>query len=358
MPPPRPSRFRTRLTAAVVTFVVLIAIAASLALRGLTDFDLSGRYIENLTFDSAGKSLSGTLVLPDENHDGPIAIMVHGDGPQDRFSSDAYLPLINALLDHGIGIYSWDKAGIGHSTGNWLDQSMTDRAVETKAAFDMVSAKRPTQQGKIGLLGFSQAGWVIPKASPLIANNAFNVIIGGAVNWQDQGAFYTRQRLLTEGLSDTEISERIAESLKRDEVTFALDADYQSYIAATNDPHPISEDRFGFVKRNINSDATADLKRLRAPTLAIFGADDLNVDARNDAAIYRDLLEGRHPQNEVTLIADATHGLLRAGMFNYQLAHQMPLDRQILFLVMGQYAFASEAIDHITKWINSAHRAN
>lgn len=358
MPPPRPSRFRARLTAAVVTFVVLIAIAASLVLRGLTDFDLSGRHIEDLTFTSAGNTLSGTLVLPDENHDGPIAIVVHGDGPQDRFSGDAYLPLINALLDRGIGVFSWDKAGVGQSTGNWLDQSMTDRAIEAKAAFEMVQAKRKPQQGKIGLLGFSQAGWVIPKASPMIDNNAFNVIIGGAINWQDQGAFYTRQRLLAEGFSDAEISEQIAESLKRDEATFAPDADYQSYLATTADPNPMSENRFYFVKRNITSDAVADLKRLRAPTLAVFGTEDLNVDASNDEAIYRDLLDGLNPRNEVTLIPDATHGLLRAGLFNYQLAHQMPLDRQILFLMMGQYVYASGVIDHISSWIHQASSEN
>ena len=40
---------------------------------------------------------------------------------------------------------------------------------------------------KVGYLGFSQAGWVIPIAATQ-SNPDFSVIIGGAVNWRDQGA--------------------------------------------------------------------------------------------------------------------------------------------------------------------------
>lgn len=337
----------------VFLFTSLVcALLIGFTLIGLSDFDLSDRDITELSFTHHENMLSGILVLPDTNHDGPIALLVHGDGPQDRFSKEVYLPLINALLDQGIGIYSWDKAGIGQSAGNWLDQSMDDRAHEAVAAYDMIVATRQVPADKVGFIGFSQAGWVIPKAGKLIPELAFNVVIGGAVNWQDQGAYYMRQRLLTAGTAHHDIDTQIAESRKRDAVIFAPDADYETYLAITTSPDPMTMDRYSFVKRNISADAKNDLMHLKTPFLALFGVDDLNVDALTDSRIYQNILIGRHPQNAVTLIPDATHGLLRSNLFNYQLASEMPKERQFLFAAMGRYAYVPDVIDHMANWIH------
>ncbi|VCU61916.1 hypothetical protein EPIB2_993 [Tritonibacter mobilis] len=37
------------------------------------------------------------------------------------------------MADASIGVLFWDKAGVGASTGNWLNQSMEDRANEALA---------------------------------------------------------------------------------------------------------------------------------------------------------------------------------------------------------------------------------
>lgn len=330
-------------------------------MNGMMDFDLSERSVTEIGFDHGPDHLSGSLILPNQHHDGPIALIIHGDGPQDRFSGDGYLPLFNALLDQNIGIYSWDKAGIGDSSGNWLDQSMKDRATEAVVAFDMIASKRPQSAGKIGFLGFSQAGWVIPKAANLTPENAFGVIIGGAVNWQDQGAFYTRRRLLAEGKAEPEISDEITRTQTRDAVIFAPDADYTSYLETVGQdaPAPMTEDRFNFVKRNITADAKDDLARVTSPILALFGADDLNVDAKTDFATYQSILTGRNAHNEIVLFTDATHGLLRSGLFNYQLAADMPATTQLLFTVMGRDAYAPGAINKLSTWIgNVTGKAN
>ncbi|WP_414716239.1 alpha/beta hydrolase family protein, partial [Thalassospira sp. UBA1131] len=175
MPSPRRIRYRHLVRGTFVLFVLLVAVPGSLALVGLSDFDISNRPTKQISFALGDAVLSGSLILPDAQHTGPIALLVHGDGPQDRFAGDGYLPVINALLDRGIGIYSWDKAGVGESTGNWLSQSMNDRANEAVAAYDAIKTAYPDRGQKIGFIGFSQAGWVIPKASRMIPDNAFNV---------------------------------------------------------------------------------------------------------------------------------------------------------------------------------------
>mgnify|MGYP003117723773 FL=1 len=351
MPSPRRIRYRHLVRVAFILLVLLVAVPGSLALIGLSDFDISDRPTEQISFAHDGAVLSGSLILPDAQHTGPIALLVHGDGPQDRFADDGYLPLINALLDRGIGVYSWDKAGVGESTGNWLSQSMNDRAKEAVAAYKAIKTAHPDSGQKIGFIGFSQAGWVIPKASRMIPDHAFNVIIGGAVNWQNQGDFYTRQRLLADGATQAEINDQIERNRVRDAVIFAPEATYETYLANIDDQHPMTSGRFEFVKRNITSDATADLGLLETPMLAMWGRDDLNVDAKTDAAIYRNILIGRHPANEVIVIPDATHGLLRSNLFNYQLSSEMPTSRQMLYVALGRHAYVPGTFDKIADWI-------
>ncbi|KXJ57893.1 MAG: hypothetical protein AXW12_19510 [Thalassospira sp. Nap_22] len=358
VPSPRRIRYRRLVRGTIVLFVLLVAVPGSLALVGLSDFDISNRTTKQISFAHDDAVLSGSLILPDAQHTGPIAVLVHGDGPEDRLAGDGYLPLINALLDRGIGIYSWDKAGVGESTGNWLSQSMNDRANEAVAAYDAIKTAHPGSRQQIGFIGFSQAGWVIPKASRMIPDNAFNVIIGGAVNWQDQGDFYTRQRLLADGATQEDIERQIERNHVRDTVIFAPDASYETYLANTNDPSPMASERFEFVNRNITSDAKADLAQLETPTLAMWGHDDLNVDAKSDADIYRDILIGRHPENEVVVIPDATHGLLRSNLFNYQLSREMPTSRQMLYVALGRYAYAPGTFDKIAGWIKQVVEAS
>ncbi|WP_336080683.1 alpha/beta hydrolase family protein [Thalassospira sp. CH_XMU1448-2] len=355
MPSPRQSRPANKFNTTTLLIAALIILPAVYFMNGMMDFDLSERSVTEIGFDHGPDHLSGSLILPNQNHDGPIALIIHGDGPQDRFSGDGYLPLFSALLDQNIGIYSWDKAGIGESTGNWLDQSMNDRATEAVAAFKMITLQRPGNAGKIGFLGFSQAGWVIPKAAQITPDNAFGVIIGGAVSWQDQGAYYTRQRLLAEGKTDREITDAITRRKTRDAVVFAPDADYNSYLETVGQdtPAPMSEDRFNFVKRNISADAKDDLARVASPILALFGADDLNVDARTDFETYQTILAGGNAHNQTILFADATHGLLRSGLFNYQLASDMPATTQLLFTVMGRDAYAPGVLNRLSTWIGN-----
>jgi hypothetical protein len=186
-----------------VMFVIGIG-AAFWVVRGLSDFDLTGHSIREVSFELDDAVLSGTLVMPMDATNPPIALIVHGDGAQDRFSAGGALPLINALVDAGIGVFTWDKAGVGESTGNWLDQTMEGRADEALAALQAISALDDTNLDQVGFLGFSQAGWVLPRVANQIVP-AFTVLVGGAVSWRDQGTYYNRVRMGSEGVAEEEI---------------------------------------------------------------------------------------------------------------------------------------------------------
>lgn len=91
----------------------------------LDDFDFDNTIQQELTFESQGNTLSGTLLLPGSGQPAAVAIIIHGDGPQDRYSDMGYSPLFNTLTDAGIAVFSWDKAGVGSSqeTG-WINQCL------------------------------------------------------------------------------------------------------------------------------------------------------------------------------------------------------------------------------------------
>lgn len=289
---------------------------AFLVARGLSDFDLSEHSIREVSFEFNETILSGTLVMPSDVSNPPIAILVHGDGAQDRFSSGGYLPLINTLVDAGIGILSWDKAGVEASTGNWLDQTMDDRAAETLAAMHTIAALHEVKIGQIGFLGFSQAGWVLPR----VANQttpAFTVIVGGAVSWRNQGTYYSRIRMGSEGITPEIIEQSLVDRSRRYDAIFEAPAERAS--AAGMDPA-----RFRFVAGSYWEDSTEIISSMKGPVLAIWGEEDLNVDTRSDAKIFREKLKPLGKNRDVVMVPNATHGLLRANLFNYQLSSDWP----------------------------------
>lgn len=325
-------------------FGLFLIVAVVVMMMRLADHDLAGGQSEPFVFSSGENQLDGTLWLPD----GPVQaaiVLVHGDGPQDRTSGDGYAPFINTMLNAGIAVASWDKQGIGGSTGNWLSQSMDDRAAETVAALQVLQER--FEGKRVGALGFSQAGWVLPKLSDGDAD--FVVLVGAAVSWQQQGEYYTRTRLerTDPAMGAAGLDAILVQNSEYNARLFGRDAVYDPAAL----PDGMSEARWGFIQRNRLADATADLRQLSLPLLAIWGADDLNVDAVHDAAVYEIALENAHRATRRHVFPGATHGLLKARSYNYQLVSQWPWHAQLRFLWEGRGAYAPGTLDMITNWI-------
>jgi dienelactone hydrolase len=327
-----------------VAILVAISIAAIFwVVRGLSDFDLSEHTQQEVTFVVDDAVLSGTLILPKDVISPPIAIIVHGDGAQDRFSNGGALPLISTLTDAGIGVFSWDKAGVGTSSGNWLNQTMDDRADEALAALQAVSRLDGIEGNRVGFLGFSQAGWVLPRVANRIVPS-FTIIVGGAVSWRDQGTYFNRVELTSQGVTADMIEQRLADRIRDNDIVFGVSADPSS-------SPEMEAERFRFVAGAYWEDSTQSIPNMNGPILAVWGEDDLNVDAHNDSAIFREQLMPLSDIRQVVMVNNATHGLLRADLFNYQLPSQWPWYLQYIFLGMGQKAFAEHSLDQITDWI-------
>lgn len=254
----------------------------------------------------AGK-LSGTLVLPKKSSGKlGLVLFIHGDGPINASHNDGYKPLWERLARLGYASLSLDKRGIGGSEGNWLDQSIEDRVEEARQAIAWAKAQPQIDANRIGVWGASQAGWVIPKLAgkePL----AFSILVSPAINWLRQGAYHTRQQMKNEGRSEVEIQAEEARNAKVREL-LSRQTSYDEYLASAEESNPMSKERWTFVSKNYQADATEDLRHFQSPVLLLLGTADIHVDWQETERVYREHLKPEWLT--VAVFPDTEHSML------------------------------------------------
>ncbi|MER7486125.1 alpha/beta hydrolase [Streptomyces sp. NPDC126497] len=274
-------------------------------------YDMDERRV---TIRHGGHTLNGVLAVPEDGreHHG-LVVYVHGDGPVDATHDDGYKPLWEANAEAGYASLSWDKPGVAGAPGNWLDQSMDDRAEEAAAAIAWARARPDIDGDRIGLWGASQAGWVLPKIAAKTPVS-FVIAVSPAVNWLQQGRYNLLAELRADGASAARTKAEIAKS---DTTRRLLErrATFAEYVKATRgDTDGMTADRWGFISRNYTADATQDLRALRGiPVLLALAGRDTNVDTADTERTYHKVLDTAGALT-VRHYPDATHSLLKRSI--------------------------------------------
>ena len=209
-------------------------------------------HTEEISFISQGARISGTLYTPPVSH--AAVVLVHGSGQESRMREFATL-----LAASGCVVLTYDKRGVGASEGIYAGPEVGTNNIDStnlhllaqdaRAAVNVLKQKLPSLP--TGLLGFSQAGWIIPLAAidnPLVQ---FMVLFSGpTVTTLEQlrFQFYTAGR--------TDFWEHHTE------------ADAREHLK--NDP-----DRFQFA----STDPKEALATLSIPGLWLFGGKDIQIPA-------------------------------------------------------------------------------
>jgi len=207
---------------------------------------------KNIKFSSEGVSLSGTIFKPD--HVSAAVVIVHGSGQEKRMVEFATL-----LAETGIAVLTYDKRGVGESGGTYAGPEVGTNNVDAlnlnllsldaSAAVNTLSKDLRNNRINIGLIGGSQAGWIIPLAAKKNNKIKFMTIFSGAlitVKQQLRFQFYTNGN---SGFWDTHTEE-----------------DARKHIMT--DP-----DRYEFT----DTDPCNTLAQLSVPGLWIFGGKDIQV---------------------------------------------------------------------------------
>ena len=132
---------------------------------------------EDVRFSNGDVQLAGTLITPTTQGPHPAVILVHASGAEDR---EYLLPFARFLIRHGMAVLGYDKRGVGASTGDWNKASFDDLAGDVVAAFEYLKSRSDIRRAEIGMLGWSQAGWVMPLAATRAKDLAFLISISGA----------------------------------------------------------------------------------------------------------------------------------------------------------------------------------
>ncbi|WP_271217451.1 alpha/beta hydrolase family protein [Streptosporangium carneum] len=280
---PKRSRGLRRLLTAL-SALLLAAVAATGAVVWQHTYDLRE---ERVTIPNGRQRLDGVLALPTSGR-GPygLVVFVHGDKPIDATHDGFYRPMWEAFARSGYASLSWNKPGVAGSGGDWLAQSMEDRADEVTAALAWARTRADIDPRRMGLWGGSQAGWVMPKVAARTPDLRFVIAVSPAINWLRQGRYNLLAELRAEGAPPAAVKA----ALERRETTLRLlraGATFEEYHKTVADTGDMTAARWGFIARNHRADATEDLSRARVPTLLILAGHDLNVDVAETEAVYR-----------------------------------------------------------------------
>jgi len=217
---------------------------------GLNAQSLDSLSTKKMTFSSEGINLAGSIYQPKKPQ--AALVIVHGSGQEVRMTEFAEL-----LAKNGFLILSYDKRGVGESEGIYAGPEVGTNNIDStnlnllaKDASAAVNTLHEMEKNiPIGLIGFSQAGWIIPivaDKNPLVE---FMVLFScPTITSMEQLRF----QFYTDGDKDfwkNHTEEEVREHIK-------------------NDP-----DRYQFV----TSDPKISLSNLSIPGLWIFGEKDIQI---------------------------------------------------------------------------------
>jgi dienelactone hydrolase len=125
----------------------------------------------------------------------PAVVIGHGSGETRK---DDYRFLAHEMLLRGFAVLRYDKRGVGESTGSYSmvgvgnsERMFADLSSDMAAGAEFLRTQRDVDRARVGLMGFSQAGWIIPLAAKR-SNAAFMVIMVGPTVTVGQEIYYSR----------------------------------------------------------------------------------------------------------------------------------------------------------------------
>jgi uncharacterized protein len=275
-----------------------------------------------LTAESGDVLFTGSVWLPPVK---PVAtVLMHpGSGASDR-NNDVYFPPIREhMLEAGIAVCSFDKRGVGGSTGRWQDAGIIEQADDLIACLAVLAAD-PAVPGPVGLFGHSQGGWVAVEAAGRGPEIAFVIANSGpGVTPAEQERYAHRTYLAAAGVTDREMLDalepfdQLVAALRLgatfEDIRMQLESEQLPAVYRSRDLvlFPDDEELWAFLLRIFDYDPRLALERIEIPVLALFGADDALVPVEESVAVYREAVQ---PQLlTVTVFAGADHRLQAAN---------------------------------------------
>jgi dipeptidyl aminopeptidase/acylaminoacyl peptidase len=294
---------------------------------------------QEITFNNPidGTQLSGTLTQPKSSDKTPAVILIHGSGPHNRnlrfFSGkQLFKDLAEHLTNNGIAVLRYDKRGVGKSKGQFIPFDMENFSSDGIAGIDYLKTVPGIDTTKIGAIGISQGGLVVPMMIKNCPGIKFAVLLGGPGTWGKE-FIYSSQLAITKaaGFNDDEIKQMTAvfdslwPLLIKDELQVDEEINGKEWLRKLwTYIDPESRNDFGFLDKNVDFwfdqyrgetirrfydyDPAGTIKSISCPVLAMTGDKDVQVPSKaNLLAIETALKNGNCPDYKIIELENHNH---------------------------------------------------
>lgn len=132
--------------------------------------------------------LAGTITEPQGVGPHPGIVIIHGAERGQRYFYDIWVGLYTSF---GLTVLTYDKRGIGSSTGQYPGEAPTESALTTyagdaSAALNFLAHWPLVDPRRVGFHGGSQGGWTVPLAISRHPQAAFAILISAPATTVDQ----------------------------------------------------------------------------------------------------------------------------------------------------------------------------
>ncbi len=227
-------------------------------------------------FTCSGAVLAGTLYLPKGPGRHPAVVWVHGSGEAPRLT---YGGLVAAFVNSGVAVLSYDKRGVGASQGVCCpgDESHFNLlAADADGAVNALRSRPDIDPRRIGLVGASQAGWIVPLAAARSRHRvALTALISGPAVTTGEEAVWSR-------------------------------------LAGEDEPGRLSKEKKAEIARRLGPsgfDPLPFIAQMSVPGLWLYGGQDKSIPAERSAAVLRRLRRSQGKDFTVVVFPNADHNL-------------------------------------------------
>ena len=282
---------------------------------------------QEVTFKNGDVTLAGTLLLPASKGKHPAVVFTHGGGPQLR---EVFWGLGYLFAARGFVVLSYDKRGVGKSTGSWGEASFQDLADDAVAAARFLQARTDVAANQIGFWGQSQGGWIAPLAASRMSEAAFAIALsGGGLSPAEQELLDSENELKKAGYTASEINEALAfQKLKNEIIASPTSNDkWDEYARAraiakdkkwfrhpgidVRGPEKRDDPFWTHMRRFYVYDPAPTLRASKAPLLAIFGELDTPEGVKKNVIAIRQILDQAGRRNyTVKVYPNGSHNLM------------------------------------------------
>ena len=270
-----------------------------------------------------GTELHGRLLIPECKGPHPVVVSVHGSGPVNRYGG----PYHTYFLEQGVAVLAYDKRGYTTDREAWREPDLATLSADAAAAVRFAAAQADLDGDRIGIVGSSQAGWVVPRAAVEAPETDFIILrAGAAVSELETHLHEIRQELRLEGLDGLDLD--YAMDLRREfyaltmsgkpiSATDALVAPYldEPWYRTAFGEGPVSRrwsaHRWDWERRNLAVEPTPYIEQFEGPVLWFLAELDENVPlVPTRAALERAFLAAPGDDHEIVVLQGALHSFL------------------------------------------------